>query len=322
MKVNFIKIISIIKERCDILNDVLTKAAVFILIIILGYLLKRIGFFKQSDFKVVSKIVLNITLPCAVISNFNKLEMDMTLLFLIMIGIICNLIMIGTGYIVALKNSNDEKAFNMINFSGYNIGCFAMPYVQNFLGPVGVVATCLFDAGNSLLCTGGTYSIASVVAKTHGKTTVKKFIKNIFSSIPLNTYIIMLVISSLNIKIPTQIIMFSDTVGCANGFLAMLMIGIGLELNLNKNQFGKIIKNLIIRYGISGIMAFVFLRFLPFSIEVRQVLALIVFAPISAISIAFTEKCNGDIGLASAMNSCSIILSIIIMTAMLLRLHI
>ena len=304
------------------MSAVLIKAGVFILIIVLGYLLKRIGFFKLSDFKVVSKIVLNITLPCAVISNFNKLEMDMTLLFLVIIGIICNFIMIGTGYLVAWRNDNNEKAFNMINFSGYNIGCFAMPYVQNFLGPIGVVATCLFDAGNSLLCTGGTYSMASAVAKTDGKTTVKKFIKNIFSSIPLNTYIIMLIISSFNILLPKSIIMFSDTVGAANGFLAMLMIGIGLELNLNKNQLGKILRNLIIRCGISGIIAFVFLNFLPFSLEVRQVLALIVFAPISAISIAFTEKCKGDIGLASAMNSCSIILSIIVMTTMLLVLHI
>ncbi|WP_315077409.1 AEC family transporter [uncultured Clostridium sp.] len=98
------------------MNEVLTKTGVFILIIILGYSLKRIGFFKQSDFKVVSKIVLNITLPCAVISNFNKLEMDMTLLFLVVIGIVCNFVMIGAGYLVAWKNNNSEKAFNMINF--------------------------------------------------------------------------------------------------------------------------------------------------------------------------------------------------------------
>ena len=302
--------------------EVLTKATVFIAIIVMGYLLKRKGFFKASDFRIISKIVLNITLPCAVISNFNNLKIDMSLLFLIFIGIICNLVTVGAGYLVALKKSDDEKAFNMINFSGYNIGCFAMPYVQNFLGPTGVVATCLFDAGNSLLCTGGTYSIASAVAKTDGKTTLSSFIKKVFSSIPLNTYIIMLIVSYFNFQIPKPIIMFTDTVGAGNGFLAMLMVGVGLELNLKRSQIGKIVQALSIRYGISIIMAFIFFIFLPFSLEVRQVLAIIVFAPVSAVSIAFTEKCNGDVGLASAINSSSIIFSIIVMTSMLLIMNV
>ena len=288
----------------------------------MGYLLKRKGFFKASDFRIISKIVLNITLPCAVISNFNNLKIDMSLLFLIFIGIICNLVTVGAGYLVELKKSDDEKAFNMINFSGYNIGCFAMPYVQSFLGPIGVVATCLFDAGNSLLCTGGTYSIASAVAKTDGKTTLSSFIKKVFSSIPLNTYIIMLIVSYFNFQIPKPIIMFTDTVGAGNGFLAMLMVGVGLELNLKRSQIGKIVQTLSIRYGISIIMAFIFFIFLPFSLEVRQVLAIIVFAPVSAVSIAFTEKCNGDVGLASAINSSSIIFSIIVMTSMLLIMNV
>ena len=302
--------------------EVLTKATVFIAIIVMGYLLKRKGFFKASDFRIISKIVLNITLPCAVISNFNNLKIDMSLLFLIFIGIICNLVTVGAGYLVAFKQSDDEKAFNMINFSGYNIGCFAMPYVQSFLGPIGVVATCLFDAGNSLLCTGGTYSIASAVAKTDGKTTLSSFIKKVFSSIPLNTYIIMLIVSYFNFQIPKPIIMFTDTVGAGNGFLAMLMVGVGLELNLKRSQIGKIVQTLSIRYGISIIMAFIFFIFLPFSLEVRQVLAIIVFAPVSAVSIAFTEKCNGDVGLASAINSSSIIFSIIVMTSMLLIMNV
>ena len=275
-----------------------------------------------SDLVIISRIVLNIILPCAVISNFNNLKIYMSLLFLIFIGIICNLVTVGAGYLVALKKSDDEKAFNMINFSGYNIGCFAMPYVQSFLGPIGVVATCLFDAGNSLLCTGGTYSIASAVAKTDGKTTLSSFIKKVFSSIPLNTYIIMLIVSYFNFQIPKPIIMFTDTVGAGNGFLAMLMVGVGLELNLKRSQIGKIVQTLSIRYGISIIMAFIFFIFLPFSLEVRQVLAIIVFAPVSAVSIAFTEKCNGDVGLASAINSSSIIFSIIVMTSMLLIMNV
>lgn len=157
----------------------LTKAASFILIIVLGYILKRIGFFKPDDFQLVSRMVLNITLPCAVITNFEKLSLETSLLMLVAIGVFCNLVMIATGYIVSWRRTHTEKAFNMINYSGYNIGCFTLPYVQNFLGPVGVVATCLFDAGNSVLCTGGTYSIASAVANNE-RTNAASYLKKCF----------------------------------------------------------------------------------------------------------------------------------------------
>lgn len=67
------------------------------------------------------------------------------------------------------------QAFNIINFSGYNIGCFTLPFIQSFIGPAGVVATCLFDAGNSVMCTGATYSIAKAAAGGKEGTTVRGF---------------------------------------------------------------------------------------------------------------------------------------------------
>ena len=51
------------------MGAILMRAACFILIIILGHVLRRIGFFKKDDFYVLSKTVLKITLPAAIISN-------------------------------------------------------------------------------------------------------------------------------------------------------------------------------------------------------------------------------------------------------------
>ena len=43
--------------------EILIKAASFVAIIFMGYLLRKKGFFKEEDFHVLSKIVLKITLP-------------------------------------------------------------------------------------------------------------------------------------------------------------------------------------------------------------------------------------------------------------------
>ena len=41
--------------------DVLVRAGCFVAIIILGYVLRKINFFKEQDFTVLSKIELRIT---------------------------------------------------------------------------------------------------------------------------------------------------------------------------------------------------------------------------------------------------------------------
>lgn len=300
---------------------IITKVSVFVLIIILSYSLKKGGLFKASDFKLISNIVLKITLPCAVISNFNKISVEMSLFNLVLIGVACNLITIGIGYLVAIGKSRKEKAFNMINYSGYNIGCFTMPYIQGFLGPSGVVATCLFDAGNSLLCTGATYSMAASVAGKGERSTARIFFKRMFSSIAMDTYILMVILAWANIKLPSEVTAFTDTVGAANAFLAMMMIGIGFELHLDKKKLLHIGSILLHRYVIAAILAWIFYNYAPFNHEVRKILALISFAPVSAVCAIFTEKCNGDVAMSCTINSLTIVISVVFMTTLMITLQ-
>ena len=48
--------------------DILINAGCFVAIIILGMVLRRVGFFKEDDFRVLSQIALKITLPAASIT--------------------------------------------------------------------------------------------------------------------------------------------------------------------------------------------------------------------------------------------------------------
>ena len=53
--------------------DILVRAGSFVAVIVLGYVLKRMGFFKESDFTLLSKITIRITLSAAIICNFATL---------------------------------------------------------------------------------------------------------------------------------------------------------------------------------------------------------------------------------------------------------
>lgn len=302
------------------MTAVLMRAAAFVAIILMGYLLKRAGFFQAKDFYLISRVVIRITLPAAIVSNFSRITMERSLLTMCIIGILCNFVTIGIGYITNLTRSGDSKAFAMLNMSGYNVGNFTMPFVQSFLSPVGFAATSLFDAGNSVMCTGMTYSLASMVAGEGEKPSVGKMVKKLFSSVPFDAYAIMTILSILNIRLPGIIISFADTAGAANAFLALLMLGIGFEIRMEKEKIKKIIRMLGMRYSIAVIMAAGFYFLSPFSLEVRQTLAIVTLGPIAAVAPAFTADLKGDIEMASAINSLSIVISIVAITAALILL--
>lgn len=302
------------------METILLKVTALVLIIVLSYALKRYRFFKVEDFKVISNMVLKITLPCAVISNFNRIDVNASLFSLILIGAICNVLTIGFGYLAALRKNKETRAFNMINYSGYNIGCFTMPYIQSFLSPSSVVATCLFDAGNSLFCTGATYSMAAAVAHTGEKSTTRLFFKRMFSSLPMDVYILMVLFAWMQIKLPYSVIAFTDIVGAANPFLAMVMIGIGFEFHTDRNKLLRIGGILLNRYLVAIVLAWLFYHYAPFDAEIRKLLALIAFAPVSAVCAIFTAKCKGDVAMSCTVNSLTVILSVIFMTVLMIYL--
>ena len=57
---------------------------------------------------------------------------------------------------------------------------------------------------------------------------------------------------------------------------------------------------------------------LPFTLEVRQALVILMFGPIASAVPAFTKDIDGDVGLSSALNSISIVCSIVFIVAILI----
>lgn len=298
------------------MQDILTRAGCFVAAIIMGYVLKKVKALPDNTFPVLTKLVVMITAPCAIINSFIGTEFDTTMLFLIPMGLIFGAIYMLGAYIVHMKDTADWKSFAILNTSAFNIGSFTLPFAQGFLGPVGVITTSLFDIGNACISLGGAYGVASVVKEGSGFSPMK-IIKMLSKSVPFVCYVIILTITLLNIPIPAFVGDFTKMVGSGNGFLAMFMIGVGFELKADKTQILKIIKLLLTRYTISIALAVGCYFLLPFELAVRQALVILVFSPIPSIAPAFTGELGGDIGLASAVNSFSIVISIILIISSL-----
>ena len=298
--------------------DILIKAASFAAIIALGYLLRRRGFFKQEDFYILSKIVLKITLPAAIVYNFSSMELDVSMLSICFFGLAGGVLLMGTTWVFNIGKSKERKAFDLLNVAGYNIGNFAMPFVQGFLGPVGLAATSLFDSGNSIICLGGAYSAAQAAMKSGSRRSAKELVMPLIKSVPFDTYIIMTALTLLGVRLPRIAVSFAQTIGGANAFMALLMVGVGFKLSLKRDKLAAIFRILSIRYGISLVLALLWYYFAPFALEIRQAFVLLAFSPIASSAPAYSGEMDMDIGLSSAINSLSIIISILSMTGVLM----
>lgn len=298
--------------------DIFIKALGFILIIVIGFLLKTKGICKREHGQFLSTIIMNITLPCALLSSINNLEITPILLIALLIGFLGNIITNVAGYLITPKETPLNRALSMINTSGYNIGTFTLPFVQTFFPASAIAYVCLFDTGNALMCLGGTFTAASTVVSNDEKPTFHSIIKKLFSSIPFCTYIVLFFLSLFHIAIPEQILSITSIAGNANAFLAILMIGILLEIKLDFSQIKTIQKIIVTRYAISIALSLCIYFLLPVDLVVRKMIVLCLFAPVSSVAPVFSSKLGSNSPVPAAVNSLSIIISIMILTGLIL----
>ena len=124
--------------------------------------------------------------------------------------------------------------------------------------------------------------------------------------------------SLLNLTLPSQLISVTSIAGNANAFLAMLMIGISLEIKLDLSQVIKIRNILIGRYGLMILISVLVFIFLPVETAAKQMIVLSLFAPISSVAPVYSYMIDSKTPVPAAVSSLSMIISIITLTVLII----
>ena len=297
--------------------NILVKAGCYIAIIILGIFLRRIGFFKESDFSVLSKIVIRVTLPAALIVNAATRAFSPDLLVLSLLGLGGGILYMAAGWLVSRHADKEQQAFDILNHAGYNIGVFVIPFTQSFLGATGVMIASIFDVGNAFICLGGAYGVASAVKDGKGFD-IRQVLKALSVSVPFLVHIGTVLMNLLHIPFPAPVVECAGIIANANAFLAMLMIGVGFKLSLEKSKLNRIFRALLIRYSIAAVLALCYWFLLPFDRLIRLTLVILAVGPIGSAVPGFTDDLGGDVGLSCNITSLTILISIITIVTLLL----
>ena len=299
------------------MQEIITRAGSYVFIIILGMLLRKAGVFKKEDFRVLSNLMVKVTLPAAIIYNFAGSAVEPSLLPVLLIGMGGGLIGMGIAFLITGQSTADERAFAIINLSGYNVSCFTLPFLLGFIGTGGMIATGLFDSGNAAICLGGAYAVAAMIKDGTGFS-LKKIGKSLIKTPPFDCFLLMLFMNSFGLNFPAPVLSVAEVIGGANAFVAMLMIGVGFNFPSERSQLRDIGKFLLIRYITAAVLALICLKALPYALEVRQAIAILLFSPITSAAPAFTGSLNGDVGLSSTLNSMSILCSLVFMVTFMM----
>ena len=301
------------------MGNIVLKILSLLVPLLLGYVLKKRKFFEPGDYRILAKITINITLPAAVIVSFSSFKMDFTLLSLAVIAFFSNWFPLLFTYVTtrSMKKDPKRRSLEMLCASGYNMGNFLIPFVQQFMGSGGVAIAAIFDSGNSFMCTGGIYIFTSSVVKADAKkTTIRDVLRKLMHSVPILTYVVMLVISLAGWTIPGFVTVIAQPTGAANAFVSMFMIGLMFEIRFNKKYVKAAVSVLWKKYVCAAILALIFYYLLPFEALVRQVLVLCAFAPVPSVAAVYTEEVKADVELASFVTSCSFLISCVILVVL------
>lgn len=299
--------------------ETIGKAIILISFIVCGYMLKQGRLFGRQSFQTISTIVFTLTLPSAIIVHLNGMQFERNLLWISLIAVACNFFFVGLGYLIG--RGKMEKSFYMLNISGFNIGNFALPFVSYFFDSPAVLVVCLFDAGNSLMCLGGAYGLASYVYGRNDENILLLLGRAILSSIPVLTYIVMMALAICSVALPSFIIDFVTIPASANTFLSMLMIGVAVRLSIKKDCVRVIAKAIGMRMIGAGLLAAGIYAFASYPAYVKQVLMILVFSPIAGMACYYTAKMKQDITLSACINSLHILISILVMSLLIVVLR-
>ena len=298
--------------------DVLWRACSFLLVICAGYFLRRRGVFGPKEYTVVQRIVMNLTIPSAIIVSFGDFQMDPSLLAVAALGLGMNVAMMALGAAVSRRKSRGERALYLMNLCGYNVGCFALPFLQSFLGRYGVALACFFDVGNSPFATGGGYVITSslIDRQKDARSALMNIGRKLLRVVPFVTYLIVIAYVSLGLRIPGVVITLLTPAANANAFVSMLLIGMMVDFHMEPGDGKEAAKVIALRGGFNLLLAAGFYSLLPMGLEARRVLAILALSPISVLSAGFTADLGGPGSLSASINSLYALLSVIAMSVL------
>lgn len=301
-----------------ILNAVQSIFCIVIMILV-GYILTHKNWFYDNTSSVFAKLIVNISLPCLMLSNilssFNKeklinLSKGIMIPFLSMC--LCYISAVVISKIIKVKKERVGVFRSMFFVS--NTIFIGLPVNIALFGNVSIPYVLLYYIANtSLFWTIGVYEISKDSGQIGNRIFSKETIKRIMSP-PLLGFIVAIFLVVFQIKLPKFIM--DSTYYLGNLTTPLSMIFIGIIMYSVKLRDIKISKDMILvivgRFIISPMIVFSLLKFYNIPKLMGNVFVIQSVMPVMTNSAIVAKSYNSDYEYATVMTVITTILSLVI----------
>jgi malate permease and related proteins len=287
-----------------------------IIIIGLGYLLKRLNILQEKDGEVISKIIFKITLPALVLVTFDAVKIETSLILLPVIVLVYGIITAFLGLLVFKNEERELKGSLLMLSSGFNVGLFAFPLVYAIWGMDGLTYFSMFDVGASFVVFGICYIFGSYFSGEGLSLKPIEILKKLAKSIPLMSYIIASILNLSHIQLPDTIINVASKISGANMPLSLLLLGLFLNFKFDSQFIKPMLKFLTFRYGLGLIFGLVLYFILPYDIMFRYTILIGLLLPVAASALTFAVEfkySTTSTRFIATMSNITILISIVIL---------
>lgn len=248
-------------EGAKILPNPLEIILVPTLIIALGYLLKRCDILKAQDSTVLSKIVLNISLPSLIFLNLSTANISGDMFFLPVAALIISAVSMLLSFLYCKSRGYSKvKTWTlMIACAMMNTGFLGFPISLGVFGNEGFLNAIFFDLETTVIFVVFGMVLVSVFGGER-----KEVIKQAVSFVPLWAVIIALSFNLFNIQYGYVIENALNYLGQSTVPLIMISLGLTLDFKEIRNSIGDSLFVAFIQLILAPIVMFALLASIDF----------------------------------------------------------
>ncbi len=308
--------------------DTVSPQSIFfsaVLVIALGYVLRRRGLVDRRDGSTIARIVINVTLPAVILQTVPGIEFRSSLLFLPLLALAHGAVSFAVVTLLFRRSAPARRGLFAICAMGFNNGLFAFPIVYEMWGGEAIQLLAVFDVGNGFVVLGVNYVVASwfsaMALRASGRAAADLTLRDalraiaytICTSVPIIAFFFAIALNLFGLELPGAVSRGVDIVAGANGALALLVLGIFQSLNIRRRDWSAILKILGLRYAIGALFALASVALIGTGELFRNILSIAFILPIGMTVIPYSVEFNLDSRLATTMVNVSIVVSFLLM---------
>ena len=241
------------------------KVIINLLLIGVGYLIKRSGLVSRDEGRVLNRIVLYLTLPAMNLRVISSTKLSWQLFILPIIFLISGVFIsqMAKGPARSLNLSRADTGTFVVSLCGV-MASLAYPFIEAGYGNAGISVVAISDLGNAIAIFAVAYYL-SYKYTANGVFSGRDILKKVAGFFPLHAFLIAVIFNLFDIQLTGLSEGLINTLAAMNSPLLLLALGIYLEFDISFQERKILLTHVIYKYITGLIIALVCITVLPFT---------------------------------------------------------